>query len=390
MPDPRQDVRPQRDGYVAGRDLHLHLTGKQLSFYPEETFAVPLTYDRARPIFVQYLNPEIRSCYGKPAAGAFTDADLAQVLHATRLAVLATDEELIIPASYLFEVPILPVFLTRIRPLIARGEVHYSSHIGDLQSYVEHKAVEYRHDVRNPYGLAPTRSVTDGLIWRPRYARNTASDIEQGWREALSPDGQLGAALLGISRRWPPSAGDAETHLLEVPERLDGQAFISRFVRATLPVDLKPEERIRIDMFLSREYLASYLQDLDAAVVADFDFGDYSCGVRQVYGQLGDRVLSARTFDLALRWLGIYNFVHRGARWGQLLALRSTAEFGAVAIATQHPAMRVRLRDAIIRTKGRRRYRNAESLGQAREIVSLVADKLDVQFDSQHLNRRTA
>lgn len=58
-----QDVNARRDDYVAGRDLHLHLhlRGEQLSFYPEERFATPLTYDRARPIFVQYLNPEIRS-----------------------------------------------------------------------------------------------------------------------------------------------------------------------------------------------------------------------------------------------------------------------------------------------------------------------------------------
>ncbi|MER5335284.1 hypothetical protein [Micromonospora sp. NPDC002717] len=388
MTVPQQDVSARRDGYVAGRDLHLHVAGQQLSLYPEERFATPLTYDRARPIFVQYLNPEIRSCYGRPPTASFTETDLSQALHATRLAVLATDEHLILPASYLFEVPSLSVFLTRIRSLVVRGTVHYSSHIADLDSYVEHKAVEYRSDVRNPYELTPHRSLTDGLVWRPRYAQNTATDIGESWRAALEPDGQLAGTLTGIARRWPARLGDVETHLREVPERLDGQAFISRFVRATVPVTLDAEERARVDMFLSREYLASYLRDLDAAIVADFDFGDFSCGVRQMQAPLADRGLSARSFDLGLRWLGIHEFVHRGARWRDLLSLRSTAEFGAIATATQHPVLRARLREAVIRGRKRIKLQNATTVQQAHTVVSVVASKLDVTLNQTDPDRR--
>ncbi|MGC4789201.1 hypothetical protein ACLQ22_15375 [Micromonospora sp. DT178] len=388
MTAPRQDVSAHRDGYVAGRDLHLHVAGQQLSLYPEERFAAPLTYDRERPIFVQYLNPEIRSCYGRPQSARFTETDLSQALHATRLAVLATDEELILPASYLFEVPSLSVFLTRIRSLVVRGVVHYSSHIADLDSYVEHKAVEYRRDARNPYELTPHRSLTDGLVWRPRYAQNTATDIGQSWGTALQPDGELATTVASIAGRWPPTAGDVETHLHDVPERLDGQAFISRFVRATVPVALGAEERARIDMFLSREYLASYLRDLDAAIVADFDFGDFSCGIRQLRASLADRVLSARSFDLGLRWLGIHDFVHRSARWPDLLSLRSTPEFGTVATATQHPVLRARLREAVIRGRKRIRFQNAATIQQALTVVAVVANKLDVTLNQTDPDRR--
>ncbi|MFI7609531.1 hypothetical protein ACIBTV_31065 [Micromonospora sp. NPDC049366] len=385
----RQDLDARRDGYVAGRDLHLHLPGQQLSLYPEERFTTPLTYDRARPIFLQYLNPEIRSCYGRPQAARFTETDLSQVLHATRLAVLATDEELILPASYLFEVPILSVFLTRIGALVARGVVHYSSHIADLDSYVEHKAVEYRGDVRNPYDLTPHRSLTDGLVWRPRYAQNTATDITESWRGALQADGQLAGTLASVSRRWPARAGDVETHLREVPERLEGRAFVGRFVRATVPVTLRADERTRVDMFLSREYLASYLRDLDAAIVADFEFGDFSCGIRQMQSSLADRVLSARSFDLGLRWLGIYDFVHKGARWRDLLSLRATPEFGAVATAAQHPVLRARLREAVIRGRKRIRFHTATTTQQAHSVVSIVANNLDVTLNQTGPDRRT-
>ncbi|MEU4553807.1 hypothetical protein [Micromonospora violae] len=385
---PQQDVSARRDGYVAGRDLHLHVAGQQLSLYSEERFATPLTYDRARPIFVQYLNPEIRSCYGRSETTRFTEADLAQALHATRLAVLATDEELILPASYLFEVPDLSVFLTRIRSLVVRGVIHYSSHIAQLDSYVEHKAVEYRGDTRNPYELTPHRRLTDGLVWRPRYAQNTATDIGQSWGTALQTGGDLVTMLTSIARRWPTKAGDVETRLHEVPERLDGQAFIGRFVRATVPVTLGAEERARIDMFLSREYLASYLRDLDAAIVADFDFGDFSCGIRQMRAALADRVLSARSFDLGLRWLGIYDFVHRTAHWPELLSLRSTPEFGTVATATQHPVLRARLREAVIRGRKSVRFQNAATIQQALTVVAVVANKLDVTLNPTDSDRR--
>ncbi|WP_422740508.1 hypothetical protein ACN263_15425 [Micromonospora sp. WMMD729] len=385
---PQQDVSARRDGYVAGRDLHLHVVGQQLSLYSEERFATPLTYDRARPIFVQYLNPEIRSCYGRTDAAGLSETDLAQALHATRLALLATDEELIFPASYLFEVPSLSIFLGQIRPLVVSGVIHYSSHIASLDSYVEHKALEYRSDTRNPYELTPYRSLTEDLVWRPRYAQNTAADIGQSWGAALLPQGELATTLAGIARRWPGKAGDVETRLHEVPERLDGQAFIGRFVRATVPVPLGAEEQARIDMFLSREYLVSYLRDLDAAIVADFDFGDFSCGIRQMRASLADRVLSARSFDLGLRWLGIYDFVHRSAYWPELLRLRSTPEFGIVATATQHPVLRARLREAVIRGRRRARFETAATIQQALTTVAVVANKLDVTLNPTDSDRR--
>ncbi|MEV4822066.1 hypothetical protein [Micromonospora sp. NPDC049274] len=388
MTVPQQDVSARRDGYVAGRDLHLHLAGQQLSLYSEERFTTPLTYDRARPIFVQYLNPEIRSCYGRLPTARFTETDLAQALHATRLAVLATDEELILPASYLFEVSGLSVFLTRIRSLVVHGVIHYCSHIANLDSYLEHKATEYRSDTRNPYELTPPRSLTDGLVWRPRYAQNTATDIGQSWGTALQPDGELATTLVSIARRWPTRAGDVETRMHEVPEQLDGQAFIGRFVRATVPVTLGAEEQARIDMFLSREYLASYLRDLDAAIVADFDFGDFSCGIRQMRASLADRVLSARSLDLGLRWLGIHDFVHHTAHWSELLTLRSTPEFGTVATATQHPALRPRLREAVIRGRKRVRFQNAATIQQALTVVAVVANKLDVTLNPTDSDRR--
>lgn len=168
------------------------------------------------------------------------------------------------PASYLFEVPILSIFLERIRPLVDTGTVHYSSHISDLASYVEHKALEYRRDVRNPYELAPDRRLTDGLVWRPRYAQNTATDIGDSWQDAVRPGGQLATTVASISRRWSRS-GDLENHLRDVPERLDGQAFVSRFVQEAVSLPLGGEERARIGMFLSREYLASYLRHLHPA-----------------------------------------------------------------------------------------------------------------------------
>ncbi|MBX6722762.1 MAG: toll/interleukin-1 receptor domain-containing protein, partial [Dactylosporangium sp.] len=268
-----------------------------------------LAYVRARPVFIQYLNPEILACYGLTPRRGYGDHHLTNALHATRLAVLATDDSLVFPASYFKEAHEMPAFLAHTSTLAARGRLQYTSNTDDLDEYFAAKRAEYRADENNPY-TSRTDSLPSTLRWRPRRSTSTANDIACDWRRSVQDDGSLGPTVRSLYGRWSSTHGNLSTVLEAVPDQLDGQAFIERFVERYIPIPLRAEERKQIALFLSRSYLVSYLEDLDANLLADFEFGDLSCWVGKVNESLAQRVLSARRFDTALAWVGLDRFVH--------------------------------------------------------------------------------
>jgi hypothetical protein len=177
------EVSAGRDSFVAGRDQYLVIGQSSLT-----AWASPVDdglYNRERPVFVQYLNPEIRACYGRGYRPQQADADLSHALHATRLAVLCTEGPLVIPASYLFEVPIMARFLESVEALRRAGCIEYSSYMPEAGAYAGHKAREYRGDARNPYSRHARGTVLDGLAWRPRL-QSSAGDIAEDWGSAVT------------------------------------------------------------------------------------------------------------------------------------------------------------------------------------------------------------
>jgi hypothetical protein len=366
-------VSANRDSYVAARDQYIRIDTLPTNS-PAADYNVRDAFDRNRPIFIQYLNPEIRACYGRNYKPRFVDRDLADMLYATRLAILATENVLCFPASYLFEVPILPAFLEAITLLRWQNCIEYCSHVPDLQAYVEHKAAEYRNDAANPYLGNGKKDITNGLAWRPRYASSAAEDIAVDWVTALGEEGLLASPLRSMATRWSRK-GDIEQLVRDVPLRLEGQAFISRFVTAVIPLQITSDEATRIGFFLSRAYLQSYLADLDAVILADFTFADLSCGVGKLKG-FHDRVLSARRFDSALRYIQIYNFVHQAASWQDLLDLRQDAETGIVLRTVFDASRGELLRTAVTRARKRYRYSEAASLSEAQTRIAILADEI--------------
>lgn len=369
------EISAERDTYVSGRDQYLIVD--QLPFETWTQSANPGNqgaYDRSRPIFVQYLNPEIRACYGKQYRARNAGKDLADALHATRLAILCTEGSLIFPASYLFEVPILPRFLESIEYLRRAGCINYSTHIAGLDSYVEHKAPEYRNDSRNPYARHARKSVTEGLVWHPRFSSSAAEDIAEDWQQAFQENGVLMPALRSLAVRWPTSE-DPESILREVPSRLDGQAFIGRFVRNVIPVNLLPEESITVDFFLSRSYLESYLRDLDASILTDFTFGDLSCGTGK-NREFRSQVLSARQMNTAFRYIGIFDFIHSGASWGDILYLRGLPDIGIVLSSAFDRTQSELLRRAVLRARKRYGTVSVTTVGEAATRIQVLAEEI--------------
>ncbi|MFI0355147.1 hypothetical protein [Actinomadura sp. 9N407] len=360
------DVVARRDAFTAMRDIYVTaVLGKAV--LPDNV----VDYQRERPVFVQYTNPEVLACYGRDVSGTHGDLMLAQALDATRLAVLLTESHLVVPASYLFEIPWYRIFLGCLQPLIDAGAVRYTSPVPDLAAYQEMKAAEYRRDRVNTY-LGATAPRYPGLMWAPRHGGGVAGDIGELWRKALLPGGDLHGVVTGTARRWRRSHLRAERMLARTPERLEGQAFIARFVEPTLPTPPAPAERALLAFFLSRAYLRGYLLGLDASLLTDLPVGDLTCGLSGMDG----RLLSARRMEPALHWIRIHEFVHRIASWEELLRLRSLPEFGFVMERLFGERSIGPLRIAALKARRSARLQRADGYAGAKANVSAVAEAL--------------
>jgi hypothetical protein len=243
-----QLILARRDAFAAGRDLYLTFVfgGPEVS-----REMVGDACDRNRPVFVQYMNPEILSCYGLDANGDNAEAALLNALMATRIAMLATDSYLIFPSSYIFELGWFNIFLRAVNPLVVNGLLRYTAPVSGLAEYRDLKSFEYRNDPVNPYLTINIKRTVgrDHLVWTPRSGRSTAMDIGDRWSHAIAPAGELYGVARGIAERRRRPYARVEQTLARTPERLDGQAFIKRFVEQVLPAELTAIESGKLSSF---------------------------------------------------------------------------------------------------------------------------------------------
>jgi hypothetical protein len=83
--------------------------------------------------------------------------------------------------------------------------------------------------------------------------------------------------------------------------------------------------------------------------------------------------VSARLFDDILKWLGLHEYVHRRASWDELVALRSTVEFGIITSAVGN-GFAYALTFAILAARKTPKFRAADSYPQALANLAAVAD----------------
>lgn len=111
---------------------------------------------RQLPVFVQYCNPEL-----------FRIAGLEPLLHdnaqmfkflksATRLALLLTDDSVLFPASYLFEVDAFPTFLSDAGAVRELGLLGFVSPTPDLADYQAMKEPSIDRTAVTPITLEPS------------------------------------------------------------------------------------------------------------------------------------------------------------------------------------------------------------------------------------------
>ncbi|WP_424535629.1 hypothetical protein ACOZ38_36980 [Sphaerisporangium viridialbum] len=367
-----QRVMARRDAFTAARDLYVNILLDERRPEP----AVGGSYRRERSLFIQYVNPEILACYGKDVTRGDVGQILEQSLRATRLAVLLTDAYLLFPSSYMFELPWFGVFLRAVEPLIHEGLIRHTSPTPELTAYRDMKVREYRRDENNPYSTSQRFHIEPDLAWYPHSGKPTSVGIAELWSRALTPEGGLSGVVHAVARAWHRPYGRVERAMARSPERLEGQAFVKRFVERTLPGPMPGDADSLLGLFLSAAYLRSYVRDLDTAILTDLPIGPLSCELNDSMEDMKGRVLSYRRLDLALHWLRVDHFVHRGATWKELVLLRSSAEFGMITSLLYGSGSANAFRLAIIGASRSRHFGPAATCGDALSNVAVVADQL--------------
>lgn len=384
--DPYPHVRPKlcRVLEVGAGELHGLLETREagtsggVSLAPDAYSGEPAFYDaRSRPVFVQYLNPEVLGCYGLRILGSDNRVLLASAIRSTRLAILTTDAYLLVPASCMFEVPNSQEFLRATEPLIRAGALRYAASVPDLEAYRESKVPEYREEPANPYiGNAPAiRKWRSSFLAEPRRVSTTASDIGHEWSRGLSPGRPLHGIQQSLTQRRPGRESYLAKELESVPKRLHGRAFIGRNVRKATRLRFSDVEALRIDFFLSRAYLASYLTDYDANLLTDLDGRDLSCGLGADGQAHRGRLISASTLNYILKVTGIERFVRDRADWDDLLALRAAPELAFLALFAFKNHDLYEMRRAAVKANGAG-FRTASSLSMTLSNVQRFADTI--------------
>ena len=186
------------------------------------------------------------------------------------------------------------------------------------------KRVEYRADLElfPGYGEDRPSADLDDLPWLLR-AGSSSGDIGRDWRQELA-DGGLWEQIMaeGSRPRLNRLPASLEQRIAAIPELLEGQAFIARYALPLVPVELSTSSRTQGEMLISRAYLRSYCDELNAVVLSGTLVGELDCGLALTDPHLA---VSLRRLRELLEVVGIRAAVERSLALSALLTLRVDA-----------------------------------------------------------------
>jgi hypothetical protein len=285
---------------------------------------------RQLPVFVQYCNPELFRVLGYENV-LLDKARIVSLLDsATRLALLITDNVVLFPVTYIFEVNGFAEFLSTAGPAREMGLLGFVSPSPDLEEARAAKEPEYEIDPKNPYGKSGKSRNSAGLIWRPRKSHTTANAISVDWMASTEENqGPIAEVAMLVAKRLNLPRDAVVKEFSKIPQKLEEQAFIGRHVRAFLQYDLTPSEMRSVELFLSDSYIRSYLGDLNASILVDFPIGSMRTSSDSAR-QLGQRIISVSTLRVGLARLGLDRYLLGGCHWSEFLDIRRHPMLGFI------------------------------------------------------------
>jgi nucleoside phosphorylase len=208
----------------------------------------------------------------------------------------------------------------------------YTSPTRDLGQYAIKKQREYRDSqlLFARYVMvqpAIKGKYLDGLIWVPRIKKSAAGEITTEWVDDLAlPTGTLHDIVK--ARAGPfKSTSRLERRLANVPEALDGRAFLARNVLCLLPKDITSREATATSLLISRAYVTSFIEEFQVAILVDTPIGRLDCDLPSHSVEGRPLFFSYRCGRELLASLGLRRYVDSSVALSHLLELRSDPVF---------------------------------------------------------------
>lgn len=234
---------------------------------------------RADNIFIYHLDYELQDLFNLRKAHSYNivyeSFDMI-----TRIAFLLCNESILIPASNYFESDIAFSILNKLSSFYVDqlGIIKLISSSYNLNELLQKKVKQHGDSLYTiGYHYADFLK-EDKKIYLPgsmkKREASASEDIHNAW---LSAEGIEGLAKLV----YEITSGKYKASVLEdkignIPEKLGEQAYISRYIVPLLELDINYKETINtvINLFITREYIKSFLSEYDAICLKDIPLID--------------------------------------------------------------------------------------------------------------------
>jgi hypothetical protein len=270
-------------------------------------------------LLIHLFDKEVLDLYATPQhPNSVIQADIGAAL---KIAWLFCPGQLLLPLSSYFESAYVAPFIDQWASLFEAQELQLVSSELDYEVFAELKRDQYKREPhRHPtyYDKKVVFKLRDLTAPISRRNRSSTQDIGTGWREHFTNDQGI---ITGLAKVRNEDISQFKRALVELPQRLGGDAFIWDYVKPLLPVSsVDSDQTHAIKALISRYYVRSYLDEFDAYAIHELRVGDFGCGLRS------EELQSIRRMRQIVRRAGIAEGI--GAlTWDDVLLVRDVPIF---------------------------------------------------------------
>lgn len=278
-------------------------------------------------IFIHYFNPELLRAYGISNLQGKNKRLLQSSITTTKLAYILSELPLLIPASSIFESPNFKEFLESVKPLIDINFIKYVSPSADIESYAEKKIREF-YNQPDLYPAYTDRGkfgdfikLLEGINWQPRFKLSASKEISKLWKNQLEGNDGLWRKILLSENLKSGSITSLENQIYDVPEKLDGAAFVLYNTQRLIPFKLSDKNATQVNFLINRAFVESYIYEYEASIVTDSPIGQLDCGITNTQNRFLETISFSRMRDV-LKGLGVDFILQENFSWTQLIDLK--------------------------------------------------------------------
>jgi nucleoside phosphorylase len=279
----------------------------------------------SRRVFLHYLNREVLIGYN--ALIPDYRELLRRTLLTTRYSLLISDLPLILSPKFAFEFPVFHRFVGALKAVSSAGLLNYSSENPDYTLELPGKQKQYYHQQNLFQTYFEDELIKDALSdlqsipWEPgQFSTSTTQAIVNHWLAAVGSTGLQSIILESSGKSWSPDL------LMDVPERLQGKAFIVSNVSDVLGDKFSPLQAKEINFLINSAYLRHYMKALKSDIMCDTPLGSLDYGLRE-HPEVSGRVLSFRKIREYMSVIGIAQSIENFLPWPDLIELRESLHF---------------------------------------------------------------